>query len=96
MQGGGAILVLSLYRSPMATTPEPRPISGGVCFEEWDFAALGPEHARSIESNDRRLMTRRRLLALGKDFLARAKGEGVPLCALTVKTRGFATQDQGP
>ncbi|MBJ76894.1 MAG: hypothetical protein CMJ98_07745 [Planctomycetes bacterium] len=81
MQGGGAILVLSLYRSPMATTPEPRPISGGVCFEEWDFAALGPEHARSIESNDRRLMTRRRLLALGKDFLARAKGEGVPLDA---------------
>ncbi len=63
----------------MPKSTEPKPLSGGVQFEPWDFAALGPDHARSVESNDRRLVTRRRLLALGKQFLARSKDQGVAL-----------------
>ncbi len=63
----------------MATDTEPRPLPGGVCFEEWDFAALGPDCARSPEYNDRRLAARRKLLALGKSFLPQAEAQGVKL-----------------
>ena len=50
---------------PMASTePEPKPLSGAVQFEEWDFAALSPAHERDPEWNERRLNARRRLLTL--------------------------------
>jgi hypothetical protein len=55
---------------------DPRPLTGEIAFEEGDFHALSPACARDAQFNDRRLLTRRKLLALGKRFLARA-GEGL-------------------
>ncbi|MDA1266021.1 MAG: hypothetical protein O2816_13150 [Planctomycetota bacterium] len=49
-----------------STEPEPKPLSGAVQFEEWDFAALSPAHERDPEWNERRLNARRRLLTLAK------------------------------
>lgn len=62
---------------------EPPPQRGTLVFEPWDFEALAEGRARSPEYNDRRLAARRRLLALGKSFVPRAKAAGVLLEART-------------
>ena len=45
---------------------EPAPLGASAPFEEWDFVALSPQHARSPETNARRLAARRKVGALGK------------------------------
>jgi len=50
---------------------EPRPAAGEIVLEEGDFHALSEGLARDPQYNDRRLLARRKLLALGK----RAAGE---------------------
>ena len=59
--------------------PEPTPVRGAICFEEGDFHALSEGLAGDPQYNDRRLLARRRLLALGKQVVARAKEAGVTL-----------------
>jgi hypothetical protein len=49
-----------------APAREPSPISGTVCFEEGDFHALSEGLAGDVDANARRLVARRKLLALGK------------------------------
>jgi hypothetical protein len=56
--------------------PEPVPLTGAITFEEGDLRALSAAYARNPEFNDRRLVLRRKLLALGKRFL---EGRGLPL-----------------
>jgi len=48
-------------------------------FQEGDFHALSPACARDPQYDDRRLVLRRKLLALGKAAVARAGEEGVAL-----------------
>ncbi|MEM7310901.1 MAG: hypothetical protein AAF682_29800 [Planctomycetota bacterium] len=54
---------------------EPRPVAGPVAFEEGDFHALSEGLCRNPDYNDRRLLARRKLLALGKRAVARIKTE---------------------
>lgn len=68
----------------MTSTSEPKPLSGEVQFEEWDFAALSSSHERDQEWNDRRLNARRRLLTLAKEVAKRAKAD--PGVAYDVRT----------
>ena len=56
--------------------PEPKPLGGSIRFEEGDFHALSDGLARDPQYNDRRLVARRKLLALGKQAAARAKADG--------------------
>lgn len=58
---------------------EPRPLTEAVCFEEGDFHALSESLAGDPEANGRRLVTRRKLLTLGKAVAAAAKKAGAPL-----------------
>lgn len=58
-----------------APEPEPSPLAGAVAFEEGDLRALADPLARDPQYNDRRLVLRRKLLALAKDF-AREQGPG--------------------
>ena len=62
---------------------EPSPQSGAIVLEPWDFAALAEGRSRDPELNERRLAARRRLLALGKRFVPRAKELGASLEART-------------
>ena len=55
-----------------AIDADPRPLSGAVCFEEWDFHALSAGLAKDPQYNDRRLAARRRLLTLGKEAVVAA------------------------
>lgn len=48
-------------------------------FEEGDFHSLSPACARDPQYDDRRLVLRRKLLALGKVSASRAKAEGLSL-----------------
>ncbi len=59
--------------------PEPRPLGSPVAFEEGDFHALSEALARDPQYNDRRLVTRRKLLSLGKAAAREAKTRGAPL-----------------
>lgn len=54
---------------------EPKPVSGVICFEEGDFHSLSDGLCRDPQYNDRRLLARRRLAALGKEVVRRAKAE---------------------
>lgn len=63
--------------------PEPRPLAGAIAFEEGDFHALGEGLASDPQYNDRRLVTRRKLGALAKTAVARAKELGVQLQSRT-------------
>jgi hypothetical protein len=58
---------------------EPRPVAGAVGFEEGDFHGLSEACCGDPQYNDRRLVARRKLLALGKQLAARTKDAGVPL-----------------
>ena len=58
---------------------EPRPATGAVAFEEGDFHGLSEGLSRNPEYNDRRLLARRKLLALGKRAVVRIKSEGLAL-----------------
>lgn len=62
---------------------EPPPLAALEPFEEWDFAALAPERARSPEYDERRLRARRRLGAIAKALVQRAKGAGLALDSRT-------------
>ena len=64
-------------------TGEPQPLTGQILFEEGDFHALSEGLSKDPQFNDRRLMARRKLLALGKELVKRAKAEGL---ALEVRT----------
>lgn len=57
---------------------EPRPLEGELAFEEGDLFALSDPLSRDPQYNERRLVLRRKLLALGKRFLA-AEASGLPL-----------------
>ncbi len=48
---------------------QPRPLSGDLSLEAWDFEALGPQHAKNPEANEHRLKTRRKLLAWAKGWV---------------------------
>lgn len=66
-----------------AQDPEPRAHAELVPLAEGDFHALGPGLARDAQFNDRRLETRRKLLALAKVFVARATAD----CSLALEAR---------
>ena len=66
-----------------AASPEPRPLTGAVLFEESDFRALSPAYARNPDYNSHRLAARRRLLTLGKQVAREAGERG---CALECRT----------
>ena len=62
--------------------PEPRPLPGdigAVHFEEGDFHSLSDALSKDPQYNDRRLVARRKLLALGKEAAKRTKALGVDL-----------------
>ncbi|HPF13211.1 MAG: hypothetical protein H6830_05935 [Planctomycetes bacterium] len=61
--------------------PEPKPLSGELALEPWDFEALGPVHSKNPEANEYRLRTRRKLLAWAKQWVA-----GLPEGGLDVRT----------
>jgi len=65
--------------APPGVTPEPRPLTGAIHFEEGDFHALSEGLCGDPQYNDRRLVLRRKLLALGKQAAALAKQAGVAL-----------------
>ena len=65
--------------SRVPTQPEPRPLGGEITFEEGDFHALSSGLDRDPQYNDRRLVARRKLLALAKRAVQEAKGRGVAL-----------------
>jgi len=69
--------------TPAASQPsEPRPLGGEIddlAFEEGDFHALSDKLARDPQFNDRRLLARRKLLALGKHAAKRLADEGLKL-----------------
>lgn len=58
--------------------PEPRPLEGELTFEEGDLFALADPLSRDPQHNERRLILRRKLLALGKVFLS-GPGAGLGL-----------------
>jgi len=58
---------------------EPAPLGGAISFEEGDFHSLSADLASDPQYNDRRLIARRKLLALGKRTAEEAKGAGVQL-----------------
>ena len=66
-----------------AAMPEPLPVRGEVIFEEGDFHALSESLSGDAQYNDRRLATRRKLLALGKAGVKGAKEQG---CGLECRT----------
>ncbi len=63
--------------------PEPRPQTGEVLFAESDFHALSDPLSRDTQFDDARLATRRKLGALGKQLVARAKTDGLALDSRT-------------
>ena len=63
--------------------PEPRALTEAIRFEEGDFRALTDPLSKDPQYDDARLRTRRKLAALGKQVVARAKAEGVPLDSRT-------------
>lgn len=83
-----ATVVLAPRRAPSHTArmtpksseePEPRVEAALVPFVDGDFDVLAPSLARDPQYNDRRLVVRRKLLALAKVFVARAADSGVAL-----------------
>ncbi len=58
---------------------EPKALTGTFAFEEGDFHALSEGLCRDPQFNDRRLVTRRKLLALGKSAVREAKELGATL-----------------
>jgi hypothetical protein len=69
--------------NPTADTGEPSPAEGVLAFEEGDLRVLGDALARDPQYNDRRLVLRRKLLALAKRFVARRRS---PKLALEART----------
>jgi len=62
-----------------AAGSEPAPAPGRAPFEERDFHALSERHAADPEANDRRLSVRRKLAAIAKAIVPRARERGVAL-----------------
>ncbi|MAF65609.1 MAG: hypothetical protein CMJ84_08130 [Planctomycetes bacterium] len=60
-------------------TPDPRPHSGPILFEEGDFHVLSEGLCRDRQYDDRRLVARRKLLAVGKASLPPLAAAGVKL-----------------
>ncbi len=86
--GHGPITTLIKARTTMKTQDtEPAPLGASAPFEEWDFVALSPRHARSPESNDRRLAARRKLGALGKALVRAVASPGSGHAGLKLETR---------
>ena len=69
---------------------EPRPLPGTVRFEEGDFHALSEGLCGDPQYDDRRLVTRRKLLALGKRCVRGAAEEGLALDCRTSLHRPHA------
>ena len=69
--------------SPTTDSGEPRPAEGALAFEEGDLRVLSEALARDPQYNDRRLVLRRKLLALAKRFVARERRPKLPLEART-------------
>ncbi|MEZ5973732.1 MAG: hypothetical protein R3F17_05935 [Planctomycetota bacterium] len=59
------------------TEPEPRPLTGDLAFEPWDFESLGPGHNKSPEANEYRLKARRKLLSWTKAWAAELPEPGL-------------------
>ncbi len=66
-----------------APASEPPPLEGSLAFEEGDFHALSARLAGDPEGSARRLVTRRKLSALGKQAVARAEPRGFVLHSRT-------------
>lgn len=62
---------------------EPTPLDALAPFEEGDFHALAESLSRDPQYNDRRLVARRKLGALGKEALARIEAD----CGLALTSR---------
>lgn len=62
-----------------ASEADPRPLQGDIRFEEGDFRALTDPLSGDAQYNDRRLITRRKLLALGKGVVKSLKSGGLTL-----------------
>lgn len=58
---------------------EPRALRGEILFEEGDFHALSESLASDPQYNDRRLLARRKILALGKAATKEIGAEGLRL-----------------
>jgi hypothetical protein len=65
--------------APAQRSEEPRPAAGAIVFEEGDFHVLSEGLARDPQYNDRRLLARRKLLALGKRAAGEIAAEGLEL-----------------
>lgn len=66
--------------TPRASGPsEPAPLPGAIVLEEGDFHALSERLSRDPQYDDRRLVARRKLQALGKRAAARVAEEGPAL-----------------
>jgi hypothetical protein len=64
---------------PRSSATEPAPLSGAIRFEEGDFHALSERLGADPQYDDRRLIARRKLLALGKEVARRAGEQGLEL-----------------
>jgi hypothetical protein len=63
---------------------EPKPLEALAPFEEGDFHSLSEALSRDPQFNDRRLLARRKLAALGKEALAKiGREQGLELVART-------------
>lgn len=65
--------------TPLAPGSDPRPLPGAIRFEEGDFHALSEGLAGDRQYDDRRLVTRRKLLTLAKGLAAELEDEGLRL-----------------
>ncbi len=66
-----------------AAPAEPAPLEGALSFEEGDFHALSESMARDLDASARRLVTRRKLLALGQRAVQEAERAGAALLCRT-------------
>ena len=69
--------------TPAPTPAEPRPAEGEVVFEEGDLYALSEGLDRDPQYNERRLVARRKLAALAKQFVAGPRRPQLPLDSRT-------------
>ncbi len=65
--------------SSTSPSPDPRPLSGEIRFEEGDFHVLSEGLAADPQYNDRRLVARRKLLTLAKGLAAELAREDLAL-----------------
>jgi hypothetical protein len=68
-----------MVQASSSSDAEPRPLRGEVVFEEGDFHSLSKALAGDPQYNDRRLVARQKILALGKKVVKETAALGCPL-----------------